>query len=131
MIRQPLVAQGDELARSGEFSKAIAAFKHAEAIAPSAATECRIGLVYTRRELWSEAEIFFARCKQHATAADPTPEWFADAEAQLAQKLTDTDAAPIEVHVEPAQPIAKIAVSSFPPDEDFEPRTIHLAPGTY
>jgi hypothetical protein len=124
-----LVAQGEELARSGEFSRAIVAFKQAEKLRPSAANACRIGLAYTRRELWSQAELFFARCKRRATAADPTPSWFDAAAAQLAAKLAEIDAASIEVRVD--APNATISISSFPPDEEFEPQAVHLSPGNY
>jgi hypothetical protein len=124
-----LVAQGEQLARTGEFSRAIAAFKQAEQLHPSAANACRIGLAYTRRELWSQAELFFARCKARATAADPTPPWLAAAETALTSKLAEIDAAPIDVRVD--APGALISISSFPPDEKFAPRAIHLSPGNY
>jgi hypothetical protein len=124
-----LVAQGEQLARTGEFSRAIVAFKQAEQLRPSAANACRIGLAYTRRELWSQAELFFARCKARATAADPTPPWLDAAETALTSKLAEIDAAPIDVRVD--APGALISISSFPPDEKFAPRAIHLSPGNY
>jgi hypothetical protein len=124
-----LVTQGEELARSGEFSRAIVAFKQADKLRPSAGNACRIGLAYTRRELWSQAELFLARCKQRATDADPLPSWFDAASAQLAAKLAEVDAAAIDVRVD--APNALISVSSFPPDEEFAPRAIHLTPGSY
>lgn len=124
-----LVARGQELAKAGEFSRAIAIFKQADAIKPTAENACLIGLVYTRRELWSQAELFFDACKHRTTEADPLPDWLPAAEEQLAQKLAETDAAPIEVRVDPAD--ARISVSSWPPDESFVARTIHLAPGSY
>jgi hypothetical protein len=126
-----LIEQGEQLAKHGEFTHAIDVFKQADVIQPSAANACRIGLAYTRRELWSQAEIFFERCRKRATAADPTPDWLPDAETQLVQKLTDVGAASIAIHVEPALAAARVTVSSFPPDEQFEPRTIHLQPGDY
>ena len=124
-----LVARGEELARSGEFSRAIVAFKQADKLHASAANACRIGLAYTRRELWSQAELFFARCKDRATAADPPPPWLAAAETALTAKLAEIDAAPIDVRVD--APGALISISSFPPDEQFAPRAIHLSPGNY
>lgn len=126
-----LTTQGEALARTGEFSRAIEMFKRADAIAPSAKLQCEIGLVYTRREAWSQAEIFLDRCKQRASATDPLPDWFAEATAQLAQKLHGVDVAELEVDVSPPGTAALITVSTFPPDETFEPRTIHLVAGTY
>jgi tetratricopeptide (TPR) repeat protein len=126
-----LVARGDALGRNAEYSRAIELFKQADALRPSAANACRIGLAYTRRELWSQAEIFFARCKARATAADPLPDWFATATEQLAQKLAEVDAAAIDVRIAPTLALARVGISSFPPDETFEPQLIHLAPGTY
>jgi tetratricopeptide (TPR) repeat protein len=125
-----LIARGEELAKSGEFTRAIQLFKQADALQPSAANACRIGLAYTRRELWSQAEIFFTRCKLRASASDPTPDWLPDAEQTLAGKLDGVDAAVIDVRVDPKSG-AQVTVSSFPPDEHFEPREIHLTPGTY
>jgi hypothetical protein len=122
-----LVANGEALAKKGEFTSAIDAFKQADAKRPRAAHACLIGLVYTRRELWPQAELFFARCHARATAEDPLPSWLANAERQLAQKLVADGAAPITIQVTP--PAAKITISSFAPDESFEPQTIHLAPG--
>jgi tetratricopeptide (TPR) repeat protein len=125
-----LVAEGRDLAQRGEYTRAIAKFKQADALAPSAAHACLIGLAYTRREAWSQAEIFLDRCREHATAADPVPEWFDAAVDTLRKKLVETDAAPIDIRVQP-NVRARLTVSSFAPDESFEPRTIHLAPGTY
>ena len=130
---EALTTQGEALAKSGEFSRAIELFKRADAIAPSAKHACLIGLVYTRRELWSQAEIFLDRCKQRASASDPLPDWFAEATAQLAQKLSGVDVAEVAIEVEPPSVanVAVVSVSTFPPDETFEPRTIHLVPGIY
>ncbi len=126
-----LVARGDELAKQGEYTRAIELFKQADAQHPSAANACRIGLAYTRRELWPQAELFLARCHARATAADPTPDWFDSARAQLAQKLAEVDAAPIDVRIAPPVAGARMRISGFPPDEAFEPQAIHLGPGTY
>ncbi len=127
----PLAAQGQELARQGEYSRAIQLFKRADADHPTSGHACLIGLVYTRRELWSQAEIFFDLCTQRATAADPTPDWLPEARRQLDAKLAEVDAAPIDIRVAPAGIAARITVSSFAPDESFAPRPIHLAPGSY
>ena len=126
-----LVAKGEDLAKQREYSQAITAFKEADRSRPTAANACRIGLAYTRRELWSQAEIWLDRCKLRANADDPLPDWFSAAEAQLADKLKGVDTAALAIRVTPANTPALISVSSFPPDETFAPRTIHLVPGTY
>ena len=128
-----LTAQGEELARAGEYTRAIDLFKRADAIAPSAKRACLIGLVYTRRELWSQAEIFLDRCQERVTPSDPLPLWFAKARAQLAQKLSAVDVAELTVEVTPPSVAksARVSVSTFAPDETFEARKIHLIPGTY
>ncbi|MBV8758377.1 MAG: hypothetical protein JO257_13915 [Deltaproteobacteria bacterium] len=126
-----LTAQGEQLARDGEYSRAIDAFKQADAKEHSAKHACLIGLAYTRRELWSQAEIWLDRCKARSNASDPLPDWFAAAQAQLADKLKGVDTAALAIDVSPPDTPALISVSSFPPDETFSPRTIHLVPGTY
>ena len=126
-----LVAEGEDLARRGEYSRAIARFKQAEGIEPHAANGCRIGLAYLRRELWPQAEIFLAQCRQRSSAGDPAPEWLDEAEKELANKLAEVDVAAVDIGVAPAAAAALISLSSFAPDERFAPRTIHLPPGTY
>jgi hypothetical protein len=90
-----------------------------------------IALAYMRRELWPEAEIFLAQCKARASAADPLPAWFADEQTLLTQRLATANAAPVEIVVEPAGAHATLTISSFAPDEQFAPGTIHLAPGDH
>jgi hypothetical protein len=126
-----LVARGEDLAKQGEWSRAIDAFKAADAKRQSAKHACLIGLAYTRRELWGEAELFLETCRQRANAADPAPEWLAEAQHTLADKLTAANAAPIAIAVVPDDAHAQVSVSSFAPGETFAPRTIHLTPGTH
>jgi hypothetical protein len=85
----------------------------------------------TRRELWPQAELFFALCHARATPRDPLPPWIDKAEQQLAAKLAETGAAPITIRVNPLEAKPHISVSSFAPDESFPPRTIHLARGRH
>jgi hypothetical protein len=125
------VAQGERLGREGSWTQAIDHFKAADKLAPRAKHACLIGLAYSRRELWAEAELFFDLCHQRATPGDPTPDWLPDAETQLATKLAAANAAPVTLRVLPVEATARIAVSSFAPDETFAPRTIHLAPGAH
>ena len=124
-----LVAKGEELAKRREYSQAIAAFKEADRGRPTAANACRIGLAYTRRELWSQAEVFFARCRERASATDPAPDWAGEAETALAQKIESASVPAITIAVTPTN--ARIRILTFPQDEDFTARTIHLSAGTY
>lgn len=126
-----LVAEGRRLAGEGEFTRAITKFKEADAIEPTAENACLIGLAYTRRELWSQAELYFDRCKERTKAGDPPPDWANEAIATLAAKLSSTGVSAIEIRVAPAVPDVAISVSGFSADETFAPRTVHLAPGTY
>lgn len=125
-----LEAKGQALAKDGQFSAAIDAFKAADRIEPRAGHACMIALAYTRRELWPQAEIFLDACHQRANASDPLPDWVALAEQTLKERLASANVAAITIAVSPNVP-ATIAVSSFAPDEKFAPRTIHLAPGRH
>jgi hypothetical protein len=126
-----VVAQGEALAKQAEWTRAIAAFKQADAKRPRAKHACLIGLAYTRRELWAEAEVFLSVCKQRANTDDPAPDWLDEAQRTLAEKLSAAGAAPISITVEPPEAIALVSVSTFAPDETFAPRTIHLTPGSH
>lgn len=128
---EALASEGETLAKRAEYSAAIEKWKAADAIMPRAKHACLIGLAYTRRELWAQAEIFFAQCRAAATAADPTPSWLAEAEQQLAKKLRGTSVAAITITVEPRSANAQLRVSSFAPDERFGPRTVHLPLGQH
>src|SRR5438445_391861 len=97
-----LVAQGEALAKQAEWPRA----KHA----------CLIGLAYTRRELWAEAELFLSVCRQRAAGDDPAPDWLDEAQHTLADKLAAAGAAPVAISVEPPDAIALVSVSSFAPD---------------
>jgi hypothetical protein len=121
--------QGEQLAKAGRFSEAIAAFKDSNAKKPRATNFCLIGLAYTRIERWPQAEIMVDRCKRNASAADPTPDWLPALEEELAKRLASVGVAPVTIVVEPATAKAAVTVSSFAPDEAFEPRTIHLPTG--
>jgi hypothetical protein len=121
-----LRASGEKLAKDGRYSEAIAAFKAADKLTPRATNWCLIGLAYTRRELWPQAEITIERCKQLASAGDPLPSWLPALEAQLAARLAAVDVAAVDIAVEPAGVTAELTVSSFAPDENFHARVIHL-----
>jgi hypothetical protein len=128
---ETLSNQGEELAKTGEYSRAIDAFKAADKLHVTARHSCMIGLAYLRRELWPQAELFFETCKLRASIDDPLPDWFQDAMGQLAEKLASTTVSAVTIHVTPEGSLAQITASSFAPDEKFSPRTIHLAPGEH
>jgi hypothetical protein len=128
---QKLATQGEELARTGEYTRAIDAFKAADKIEKRARHACMIGLAYLRRELWPQAELFFETCKARASISDPLPDWFQDAIAQLVEKLAGTTVSAVTIRVKPEGALAQITASSFAPDEKFSPRVIHLAPGQH
>jgi hypothetical protein len=126
-----LVARGQELAKQAEWSQAITLFKQADAQRPRAQHACMIGLAYTRRELWAQAELYFARCHQRASDTDPLPDWLGDAEAQLAAKLAGAGIEPVSIAVEPVAAKTTISISGFEQDEVVAPGPIHLVPGRY
>jgi PEGA domain len=128
---EKLAAQGEELAKTGEYTRAIDSFKAADKLDKRARHACMIGLAYLRRELWPQAELFFETCKLRASLNDPLPDWFQDAMTQLGEKLASTTVSAVTIKVAPEGSLAQINVSSFAPDETFSPRTIHLAPGKH
>jgi len=127
-----LQAQGEALAKDGHYSEAIDAFKAADKIQPTATHACLIALAYTRRELWPQAEIWLAQCQVRANPqTDPLPDYAAAEKDQIDQRLSTANVAPVEIEVQPPDAGAKVTVSSFAPDEQFSPRTIHLPPGIH
>ena len=126
-----LVAEGEALAKAGNFSAATEKWKSADTLSPRAKHACLIGLAYTRREYWPQAEVFFARCRQNASASDPVPTWLDAAEKQLEEKLAIAPVAAIKLSVDPPAAAARFIVSSFAPDEAFGPRVIHLGLGSH
>ncbi len=124
-----LQTEGEALARDAHYTEAIEKFKAADKLEPRASHACLIALAYTRRELWSEAEIFLDKCHQRATPQDPLPDWVPEADKQIIDRLNAANVAPVEIVVTPAGAKAEVTVSSFAPDESFAPRTIHLPPG--
>ncbi len=128
---EDLVVKGQDLAKRGDWSQAINAFKQADAQHPRAENACFIGLAYLRRELWAQSELFFAKCHARANASDPLPTWLGEAEGQLAQKLRDQNVAKITIDVTPAAAQPEISITGFLPDELAGRGTIHLVPGRY
>lgn len=126
-----LQTQGEDLAKQGRFSEAIESFKAADKLQASATHACLIALAYTRREAWPQAEVWLALCQVRATTADPLPDWAPAAQDQINQRLEAAQVAAVTIEVQPADAGAKITASSFAPDEQFTPRTIHLPFGMH
>jgi hypothetical protein len=126
---EELSARGVELASSGRFTEAIEAFKAADRIEASPTHGCLIALAYTRRELWSQAEIFLARC--HAPGGrEQLPEWVPELDKLIADRLAEVAVAEVHIAIVPAGTPAQLSVSSFLPDETFaSATTIHLSRG--
>src|ERR1043165_4727656 len=119
-----LEAKGQELAKQSEDTQAIAAFKQADARRPRAAHACMIGLAYMRREAWPQAELFLALCEKRAAPGDQPPDWTDEAEKQPRQKLSAAQIPAVTIDVSPANVGARLTVSSFAPDEVFDPQTL-------
>jgi hypothetical protein len=126
-----LQTRGQALAKDGRYTEAIDAFKAADKVALRASHACLIALAYTRRELWSQAELWLSTCHERVAPGDGLPEWAAELENTLRQRLATQNVAAIEIKVEPQEDAARITVSGFPPDESFAPRMIHLPFGHY
>ena len=129
--RQDLQQKGEQQAKDGRFAEAIESFKAADRIQPRASHACLIALAYTRRELWSQAQLWLTDCFSRANASDPLPDWASLAEKQIKERLQTANVVEVTIEVRPASAKAKVTVSSFAPDEVFEARTIHLTPGTH
>src|SRR6185312_9671665 len=126
-----LVAKGEALAKQSEYPQAIAMFKQADAKRPRAAHACMIGLAYMRREAWPQAELYLALCEKRAVPGDQPPDWVDAAHQTLAAKLRAAQIPAITIEVTPPNTHARLTVSSFAPDEQFDVQTIHLAAGKH
>ena len=126
-----LRSTGEQLARDGRLSEAIDSFKAANKLQDRATNYCLIGLAYTRLERWPQAEVFVDECRRRASSDDPLPEWIPMLEKQLAERLANVNVAEVALEVEPTGVDVKLAISSFAPDELFQPRKIHLPPGRH
>lgn len=127
------VARGEELARQDRFTEAIAEFKRADAIEKRANHACLIALAYSRREMLPQAEVYLSTCHERATPQDPLPDWVEAAERQLSERIDRAPVARVRIVVEPSDiaGATQLEVSSFLPDEQFSPRTIHLPLGKH
>lgn len=119
------IADGQELAKRGQYDQAIARFKQADAARPRAETACLIGLAHLRAGHAPEAEVRFAQCRERAGDGDPLPDWLDEVQPELATQLAQLT--PITVVTAGDAPIE---VSGWR-DEPFDARAIHLPPGHY
>src|SRR5262245_36916970 len=81
-----LVVAGQARATAGRFEEAIAKFREADAVRPSALHSCLIGLAYLRAGRLDEAEREFAACRRRSSARDPVPDWLPAEERRLADQ---------------------------------------------
>ena len=125
-----LVEEGEALARAGDPSGAVSKFKAADKAVPKTRHSCLVGLAYLRMQRWGQAEVAIGRCRSRATSRDPAPDWIGEAEKQLETGLATAKVAPVTFVVTPAVD-AQLAISTFGEGEDFRPRMLHLAPGSY
>ena len=116
-----LRVQGEKLAKQGNYAEAIDAFKASDALRPRASNACYIALAYSRRQLWSQAEIFLGLCHVRATDSDPLPAWVAAADEQITRKLATADVAAITLRVSPEIAGVVLTISSFAPDSARDP----------
>lgn len=128
--RDELQARGEKLGRDGRWGEAIKAFKAADKLEHRTLHACLIALAYTRREAWPQAEIYLAKCRI-PTPGETLPEWVAEAEGLIRERLRAETLTAVTIEVRPAGASATLTASSFEPDEVFAPRTIHLQRGTH
>jgi hypothetical protein len=128
--RADLQAKGEQLAKDGRYADAIEQFKAAEKLEHRATHACLIALAYTRRELWSQADLWLTRCHQPAPG-ETMPDWTRVANDQILARLTQANLADVTLVVEPATATdVQLTLSGFAPDEQFEPHTIRVPLGT-
>ena len=128
--RADLQAKGEQLAKDGRYGDAIEQFKAAEKIEHRATHACLIALAYTRRQLWSQADLWLTRCHQPAPG-ETMPDWTRVANDQILSSLTKANLADVTLVVEPATATdVQLTLSGFAPDEQFEPHTIRVPLGT-
>jgi hypothetical protein len=129
--RANLQSEGEKAAKEGRYADAIESFKQADEEDRRAAHACLISLAYTRRELWSQAQLWMGQCHARATTSDPMPDWVPQAEQLIASRLKTANVVAVAIDVTPSSQDTEVWVSSFAPDERFKPQTIYLAPGTH
>jgi hypothetical protein len=106
-----LVVAGQELAVAAKYDEAIAKFREADAVRPSALHACLVGLARLRAGQLDEADQEFAACRRRSTSADPVPAWLVTEEHKLAEarKLAEEHRAAAE------RKAAERKVSAGPP----------------
>jgi hypothetical protein len=81
-----LVVAGQRLATARKFDEAIAKFREADSVRPSALYDCLIGLAQLRAGRLDEAGLEFDVCRRRSSARDPVPAWLPTEERRLADQ---------------------------------------------
>ncbi len=129
---QSAFAEAEQLAKQRQFSEAIAKFREADRLAPSAKYDCFVSLAYRRLERWSLAKLYSVRCGERATAADPEPAWMASVRTEIDAAISRAGLVEVRLVVQPAEVAAEaqLEVSHLGADS-FPPGTIALPPGDH
>ncbi len=117
-----LATEATALARSGDFADAIAKFKAADALAPSAANDCNIALAYVKlasgeklatNAAWHRADLFLQRCKRRwvRDKTTPLPGWVGTGHENVIAELKTGNFAAVSVTATP--PAATIKGSAY------------------
>lgn len=72
-VADRLLAEGERLAKTGDYAQALERFQAARSRFPGALVDCYIGLAYARLERWPEAYLVFQRSQE--TGATVLPGW--------------------------------------------------------
>lgn len=124
-----LVAQGEAHAQDGRYDHALASFKAAAALEPTAGHACYVAYTYFRMQRLPEAWLYFdqARARDDGTAAAWCETTLA---ADLQRSLRAGSFAPVTITTEPAG--ARVEISSLAAGEAIDaPRVVWLAYGTH
>jgi len=89
-----LVVAGQRLATARKFDEAIAKFREADSVRPSALYDCLIGLAQLRAGRLDEAGLEFDVCRRRSSASDPVPAWLPTEERRLADQRAAPPTAP-------------------------------------
>ncbi|MBI4508254.1 MAG: hypothetical protein HY698_01375 [Deltaproteobacteria bacterium] len=110
---EALVKEAQSLAKRGDLQAAIARFKEASRVRPSAETFCYISLAYRRLERWPQAQLFLERSRKEVGSF---PAWCGrDLAVEIEEALKEHS--PVDIHSDPAG--ATVRVGLLAPDETF------------
>jgi hypothetical protein len=130
-VADRLLAEGESLAKSGDYTQALARFRDARAHAPTALADCFIGLAHARLDRWSEAHLVYERSQQRG--ATVLPSWCqrgGKLDLEITAKLRSGSFAAVEIQVEPMG--ARVRVEGLEEAQELvAPVTVWLALGTH